>query len=215
MIVLDIETTGLTHDCGIWQIGAIDLDNLKNYFIEECRVDEEDTITEEALKVCGKTREEVLDFSKQSQEQMIKNYFTWLSKKRNRMIAGANVSFDNGMIGAKAIKYGLNKDFSFLNGHRGYDIQTFAQEKYFEVYGKYFLKESGVNGMSLDAVMKFCGIPSERIKINKESQIEKEGKPHDALEDCKLESECFWRLKYGKNLFLEFSKFETPDYLKK
>ena len=38
MIVLDIETSGLTSDCGIWQIGAIDLTNPKNYFLEECKL---------------------------------------------------------------------------------------------------------------------------------------------------------------------------------
>lgn len=214
MIVLDIETSGLTNDCGIWQIGAIDLDNVENYFIEECRIDKNDTIQEGALKVTGKTKEELLDDSKQSQEQMIRNYFNWLEKQKGRIIMGANVSWDNSMIQAKAMKYGLEKEFHSIHGHRGYDLFTIAQEKYYEVYGKYLVKETGVNNMSLDATLNFCGINIHRINLSG-GEIVKEGKPHDAFEDCRLEGEAFFRIKFGKNLFPEYIKFEIPDYLKK
>ena len=70
MIVLDIETTGLTHDCGICEIGAINLDKTNNYFLQNCKIDKEDTITQEALKVNGKTREQLYDVNKQTQNAL-------------------------------------------------------------------------------------------------------------------------------------------------
>lgn len=212
MIVLDIESSGLAYNCGIWQIGAIDLET-KEEFLEECRIDEDDEITEEALKVIGKTIEELKDSEKQSQKQMIEKYLEWIEKKKDRLIMGANVSWDISMIQFKVIKYGLRDNFAKIHGHRGYDLQTFAQEKYFEINGKYFVKDTGVNNMSLDNVLSFCGINIKRIHVVGGEVVE-EGKPHDALEDCKLEGEALMRLKLGKNFFPEYSKFPIPEYLK-
>ena len=56
--------------------------------------------------------------------------------------------------------------------------------------------------MNLKKILAFCGMEDERGY-------------HNALEDCKIEAECFNRLIYGKNLFPEYSKFEIPEYLKK
>jgi len=67
--------------------------------------------------------------------------------------------------------------------------------------------------MSLKEILNFCGIPDERIHV-KENEISK-GKPHNALEDCKLEGECISRIKFGKNLFPEYAKFPVPEVLKK
>lgn len=45
MIVVDIETSGLDFNkCGIWQIGALELENPANTFLEEARIDDEDEI---------------------------------------------------------------------------------------------------------------------------------------------------------------------------
>jgi len=43
----------------------------------------------------------------------------------------------------------------------------------------------------------------------------KEGKAHNALEDCRLEAECFSRLVYGQNLIQEYARFPIPKYLTK
>ncbi len=68
-IVLDLETSGLEIEkSGIWQIGAIDL-NTGEEFFDECRIDDEDKIMESALKVTGKTEEELRNQEKQSQNQ--------------------------------------------------------------------------------------------------------------------------------------------------
>ena len=60
MIVVDIETSGLYPEKhGIWQIGALDFYNSQNVFLEEARIDDEDEISEEALKIIGKTKAEL------------------------------------------------------------------------------------------------------------------------------------------------------------
>ena len=80
-IVMDIESSGLDKvKCGIWQIGAIDL-NDNEEFLEESRIDDEDFVEEDALKVIGKTEEELRDKNKQSQEKLIMNFFDWIKKR--------------------------------------------------------------------------------------------------------------------------------------
>ena len=78
MIVLDIETSGLSSvDSGICEIGAIDLFNPDNVFFQECKIDDEDLIQDGALAVNGKTAEGIRDQSKQSQKQLLINFFKW------------------------------------------------------------------------------------------------------------------------------------------
>ncbi len=213
MIVLDIETSGLGARMGIWQIGAIELENLQNYFLQEARIDDGDLVEEGALKVTGKTERELRDISKQSQNQLIINYLDWFERLHNRIICGWNVGWDVTKIEDKCISYDLQARFIDVHGIRIIDLQTLAQEKYLELYKKYLLKENGANAMSLPKALEFCGIIDERIEVRGPS-IMKEGRPHDALGDCRLEAEIFFRLKYGRNLFPEFSKFEIPEYLK-
>ena len=51
MIALDIETSGGNPvKYGIWQIGAIELENPKNIFLEEARIDEEDEVQKESYQ---------------------------------------------------------------------------------------------------------------------------------------------------------------------
>ena len=69
--------------------------------------------------------------------------------------------------------------------------------------------------MGLNNVLKFCGMEDPRRRIGHDGKRIKEGKAHNALEDAKLEAECFFRLIYGKNLLPEFKQFPIPDYLKK
>ena len=83
MIVVDIETSGLDFaKCGIWQIGALELENPKSYFFEDARIDEEDEIQNAALDVTGKREESLRDEKKQSQKQLLINFFAWLEKAK-------------------------------------------------------------------------------------------------------------------------------------
>ena len=53
MIVVDLEMSGLDSvKCGVWQIGAIDLET-NEIFYDEGKIDSEDSVEEGALKVIG------------------------------------------------------------------------------------------------------------------------------------------------------------------
>jgi|TARA_Y100000034_G_scaffold76924_1_gene92376 DNA polymerase III epsilon subunit-like protein len=214
-IVLDIETSGLDKiNCGIWQIGAIDL-NDKEEFLEEARIDDEDCVEEGALRVIGKTEEELRDSSKQSQKELLENFFKWVETKTMRNMLCQNPQFDISFLEIKANKYGLKKTFQF----RAFDLHTLAQTVYFSSNKEFHVRKNEKtlqieSDMNLSNILKFCNIPDNRINLIS-GKIVSEGKPHNALEDCKLEGECFSRLIYGKNLFQEYSQFEIPEVLQK
>jgi DNA polymerase III epsilon subunit-like protein len=196
-IVLDIESSGLDKvNCGIWQIGAIDL-NDNEEFLEEARIDDEDGVEEGALRVIGKTEEELRDSSKQSQKELLENFFQWIKKRSVKNFLCQNPQFDVTFIEIKANKYSLNIPFKY----KCFDSHTIAQMIYHKIHGK-FLFEEGRSKFSLGDILEFAGMKDNR-------QI------HNALEDCKLTAECFSRLIYGKNLFQEYSQFEIPEVLKK
>jgi len=213
MIALDIETSGgnpIEH--GIWQIGAIDLDTMEE-FLEEGRIDEEDKISEEALTIIGKTEEELRDKNKQSQKELLKNFFKWLEERKMKNLLCHLPEFDQGFLRKKMLKY-FKEDPFWPDFHRAFDLHTIAQVKFFELNGKFLTKEDNNSDMGLGNILKLCGIEDERKRLEN-GKISKEGKPHNALEDAKLEAECFSRLMFGKNLFPEFDKFEIPEELKK
>lgn len=202
MIILDIETTGLTDECGIYEIGAINLEDVSNVFFQNARIDEEDIIQKEALKINGKTELELRDIYVQSQEQLIKNYLDWVGVQQEKLFYGQNINWDISKIQSKSIKYGLFDTFNKIHSHRGFDLHTIAQEKYKAVYDKFLLNKNGTSAMSLGKILQFCGMKDNR-------------KTHNSLEDCKLEGECISRLDYGKNWHPDYAKFKIPSYLKK
>ncbi len=204
MIVLDIETSGVDFEkCGIWQIGAFDLDS-KEEFLEEGRIDNEDQILDSiessktVYEVIGKTEEELRDVNKQSQKELLEKFFLWAKEKKIQACICQNPQFDLGFIFSKARKYGLKIEIHY----RALDLNSIAQVKYFEKEGKLDIDlEKKRVGLGLKEILEFCGLKDERNF-------------HNALEDCKLEGECFSRLIYGKNLFPEYFKFFIPNYLK-
>ncbi len=209
MIVVDIETSGgfAPEKVGIWQIGAVELENPSNTFLEESRIDDSDIIEEDALKVIGKTEKELRDENKQSQKELLQHFFNWAEKIKPSNFICHNPQFDYGFLRIRANKYGLKFPFPY----KSFDLHSIAAAKYFEI-NKKFLIEEGESAMNLTNILSFCGLKDERIRL-KDGKIVKEGKPHNGLEDAKLEAECFFRLVYGKNVFEEFKKFPIPKYL--
>ena len=215
MIVLDIEASGIdTGRCGIWQIGSIDLENPENYFLEEGRIDSDDEIMEEALKLIEKTKEDLLDKNKQSQRELILKWLKWVGSCKEKLFTGQNVGWDLSFIQNRCMRYDIMDEFRKFAGQRGMDLQTIAQMRYNKIHGKYLLKEDGRSDMNLKSVLDLCGIPDKRKQVSG-GEVSEEGAPHNALEDCKLEGECYSRLEYGKNLFPEYSQFEIPEELRK
>lgn len=203
MIALDIETTGGNIlKCGIWQIGAIELENPSNYFFEEARIDEDEEVInspemkETVYEVTGKTEEDFRDKNKQSQKQLLERFFKWLEKAKIANFLCQNPSFDIAFITAKAKKYELKIPYH----HRSFDLHSIAQFKYFQNNSKFLIKESR-SDMGLSNILKFVGMIDSR-------------KIHNALDDTKLTAECFSRIVYGKNLFEEYKNFKIPEYLK-
>ncbi len=190
MIVLDIETSGIDiSKNGIWQIGAINTETGEE-FLQECRLDGEDEVMKEALEIVGK-KEEDLRQGKQSQKELLEEFFKWLEKVDKRIIAGQAIGFDIMFIETKCLKYGLRDEFDKFLGHRGFELSTLAQILYKIKNGKFKIKD-GKNGMGLSDILKMFNVKDERRKNNNGKITE--GKPHNALEDCKLEAGCFEKI---------------------
>jgi len=205
--VLDIECSGGYPDRhGVWQIGAIELENPENQFLEEARIDDNDSVAEEALRIIGKTEEELRDRNKQSQKELITHFLEWMDSVNEKDILCHNPQFDQAFLRTKSLKY-FNNDPFWPDLHRAFDLHSVAQVRFFEINKRFLIKE-GHSDMGLKNILNFCGIEDKRRGRTTE------GEPHNALEDCKLEGECFARLMDGKNLFPEFSGFEILDYLK-
>ena len=215
MIVLDIETSGFdTGRCGIWQIGALEFENPDNSFLDECRLDSEDKIEEGALIVTGKTREDLLDAKKQAQKSLVSGFLDWARGIPEKIYAGHNVGWDLSFIQNRCFKYGLEKKSGEAIGQsaRVFDLHTIAQNDYARKKGHFYLKPDGTSAMSLPEVLKYCGIKDPRIQLNG-TEVVKQGTAHSALEDVRLEAECFSRILYGRVLFPEYAQFEIPKYL--
>lgn len=212
MIIIDIETTGVNFwENAILSIGALCFDNPEKQFYGECRVDEDDIITEDALKINGFSREDITNKEKQTQKELIKKFLEWLDKQETRILAGHNVGFfDLNFIKTKAEKHKID----IKTRYRSLDLCSVAQTRFFQINKKFLLDNFKENGMSLPEVLKFCGIKDERIEI-RDGKLVRQGKKHNALEDCKLEAECFSRLLSSKGMFEEYNKFLIPNYLKK
>lgn len=216
MIVLDIETSGLDSGRnGIWQIGAVEFENPGNQFLQEGRIDDEDLVHPQALKVIEKTEAELRDSHKQTQQQLILNFLEWAGKCKNKLPIGHNVGFDLFFMQNKCIRYGFLDKFAESIGKRSLDLHSIVQFLCFEKDKCFVLKEDGTGGMPLPKILEFCGLEDDRKKVKDNLEVSKEGKPHNALEDAKLTAECFSRLVHGKNLLDEFKEFPIPDYLKK
>ncbi len=207
MIVLDIETSGIYPEKhGIWQIGALDFYNPKNTFLEEARIDDEDEIQKDALKVHGKSEHYLRDVNKQSEKQLLENFFRWCENVQIKNILSHNPQFDRVFIEFKARKYnlkiisqhkGIDKNSPFHQ--RAFDLHSIAQLRYYQIYRKFLLREIH-SDMGMSNILKFCGIIYERGS-------------HNALEDAKLTAECFSRLVYGRNLLPDYLQFSIQKEL--
>lgn len=199
MIVLDIETTGLDErKHGIIEIGAIKLEDPREYFHIVCRIDEDEEIDPNALKVNGQTEDQVKDYNRPSQKQALMQFFEWIEKQKDFYVAGEVVgTFDLRFLLEKSRKHHLDYPFQ----KRTFELNTAASLKFEEVRGTLPIVD-GNNEISLSSILLFVGMEDIR-------------KAHNALEDAKLEGEAISRIRFGKNLFKEYEKYPIPDYLKK
>ena len=200
MIVLDIETSGLdSARCGIWQIGALELENPENVFFQEGRIDDDDAVEQGALSVIGKTEAELRDVTKQSQKELLYAFFMWAKKISGRNCICQNPQFDVAFLFTKVRRLGMFEEIGTIIPQRSFDMHSIAAYKYYLVH-KRFPAYAGRSTMNLSSVLTFCGMVDNRAA-------------HNALEDARLTAECFNRIVFGKNLFNDFKIFSIPFYL--
>jgi DNA polymerase III epsilon subunit-like protein len=195
MLVLDIEASGLNYEKNsIVSVGALDLENPTNRFYAECRVWDGAHIEDEALAVCGFTKEEVTDPNKMTEGEMIRNFIGWSKDLHNRTFAGQNVSFDRDMTKAAAHRAGLDWNFA----HRTIDTHTLC---WMHMVKRGLVppidEDHNRSALNLDAVLNYCGIPDEP-------------EPHNALTGALSHAEVISRLLNDKKLLPEFEQFAIP-----
>ncbi|MCX6820229.1 MAG: 3'-5' exonuclease [Candidatus Adlerbacteria bacterium] len=196
MLVVDIEASGLdAKKNSIVSIGALDLDHPENQLYEECRVWDGAHIEEQALEVNGFTREQITDLAKQSEGDLVHKFKIFAEGVAERTLAGQNVSFDRDFLQAAAARAGHT---SWPFAHRTIDTHTLC---FMHMVKRGVTPpvdpEKHHSSLNLDAVLNYCGIPSEP-------------QPHNALTGAKSHAEVISRLLYDKKLLPEFEAFEIP-----
>ena len=189
IIALDIETSGLDFTrCGIWQIGAIDMGNPSNRFLQDSRIDPDDDTEIEAMKVTGTNEEMLRDPQKQSQHSLLSNFFQWYRGVGGHNNLCHNPQFDISYLWHKASKYNLEVPFHY----RSFDLHSIGQMRHVQLTNDLFGK--GNKGMSLTDIINFCNMEDTR-------------KEHNGLEDSMLAGECFSRLVRGENFLSEYAHY--------
>lgn len=195
MIIIDVEASGTNYEKhSIVSIGALDFDEPTNRFYGECQVWDGAHIDEGALEVNGFTEEELRDKNKQTEAALVRAFLEWTQHMADRTLVGQNVSFDRDMTKAASLRAGLSWDLA----HRTLDTHTMCWMH---------MVKSGLkapvdpqhrrSALNLDAVLNYCGIPSEP-------------EPHNALTGALCHAEVTSRLLNNKKLLPEFSDFEIP-----
>lgn len=196
MLVTDCEMTGLEPTLhSVLSVGAVDLDNPSRQLYEECRAWDGAKVEDEALAVCGFTREQIADPAKQSEGELVQKFIAFAQDMPDTTIAGQNVFTDVAFLQNAAKRAGHT---AWPFAHRIIDIHTLAWEH---------MVKRGVtppvdavkrhSALNLDAALKYCGIPEEP-------------KPHNALMGAKCNAEVISRLLYDKKLLPEFEQYAIP-----
>ena len=193
MIILDIEASGTSAwKNGILSIGAIDFNDPSREFYEECRLREGAHVDDEALKVNGFTRENIVDSKKKTEKEIIQDFFVWVSQSHEHTIGGHNPFFDVLFLQFASEAHKMN----FPLAHRMIDLHSICFAHMIKM-GLTPQIEKGRSALTSDAVMKYVGISAEP-------------KPHNAFRGAKWEAEAFMRLLYDKILYPEFKSMKIP-----
>lgn len=196
MLIVDVEACGTEpHKHSIVSVGALDLSNPTNRFYEECRIWDGAHIMDEALAVCGFTREQITDPNRQSESNLIHAFLRYAESLDERTLAAQNVSFDRDFLKAAAERAG-HTDWPF--SYRTIDIHSVA---YMHMLKRGMRPPTDPvkkhSALDLDQVLVYCGIPMEPT-------------PHNALTGALSHAEVISRLLYGRKLLPEFTRFEIP-----
>lgn len=193
MIIVDVETTGVDPSRNsIVSIGALDFDNPTDQFYRECRIWNGANVSQESFPINGFTESDIVDPTKDTDEEIVKDFLKWTESKRDKTIAGENPSFDRDFIRLTAQRYHLNWPFAY----RTLDLHSVCYTHMIKS-GKTPPVKNDHSGLNLELILEYCGIPGYSL-------------PHNALTDTKLEAECLSRLLFGKKLLKEYEKYKIP-----
>lgn len=182
--------------CSILSLGAIDTDDPANQFYDECRAWKGAEINDEALAVCGFSREEIGEESgKKNEAELIRDFVAWATDRPlNRTLLAQNVPFDLGFVQQACKRAGIESPFA----HRALDLHSLCW-MHMTMTGKQppVNVEKRRTAIDLTAVLMYCGLP-------------KEPEPHNALTGALCHAEAFARMAYTKSIVPEFSTFDIP-----
>ncbi len=195
MIIIDVEASGTDYrKHSIVSLGALDFSNPENRFYGECRIWEGAHIMDGALEVNGYSEEQIQDPKKQSEADLVKSFLEWTEHMSDRTLTGQNVSFDRDMVKAACDR----ADIPWVLAHRTLDTHTMCWMHMLKRGLTPPIDEQHKrSALNLDAVLNYCGIPSEP-------------EPHNALTGALCHAEVTSRLLNDKKLLPEFEQFEIP-----
>jgi len=197
MIVVDLETSGAYPDQhGILSIGAVEFENPENVFYEECRLEDHHRVEAISIEVVGMSEGQMRDAKKKTIKEALQDFLDWVQTVKEKTFAAHNTPFDWKFLEHFFRHHDLSWPFHF----RSVDLHTVAFT-HMRAHGVKPPIYNDVSALGLGKVLAYCGIQDPRDT-------------HNALEDARLETECFYRLLYGKGLFKEYAEQEVPEYLK-
>lgn len=195
MIILDIEATGTNAaKHSILSIGAIDFDRPDRRFYGECQMWEGAHIMEGALSVNGFSEAAARDQSKMTEAELITQFMEWTQECADRTLLGQNVSFDRAYVIHACERAHIQCDLPY----RTLDTHTmcFMHMVKAGLVPEIDLQHRHTN-LNLNAVLLYCGVPSEP-------------NPHNALTGARCHGEVASRLLYGRGLLPEFEQYPLP-----
>jgi DNA polymerase III epsilon subunit-like protein len=193
MIAIDVEASGTDYEKhSIVSVGAIDIVNPTRQFYDECRIWDGAHSMEEALAVNGFTEAEITSADKKSEAELVGALLAWLYETDDYTLAGQNVSFDRDFIKAAARRAEVDCDLAY----RTIDTHTLCY-MHMVKRGLRIPFTKHHSALDLDAILRYCGIPSEPV-------------PHNALTGALSHAEVVSRLLYDKKLLPEFEQYQMP-----
>lgn len=196
MLIIDVEASGTEPSLhSILAVGALDFARPENRFYGECRVWEGARLDDDGLRVCGVSREEATDPTRQTEAQLIAQFLSWAESVEEQTLAGQNVSFDRDFLKAAAGRAGYHWPFAF----RTVDVHSVGYAHY-AFHGRPVPEEKRHSALDLDALLRYVGIPEEPS-------------PHNALTGALCHAEVLSRLLYGQTLVPEFAGYPISPLL--
>jgi DNA polymerase III epsilon subunit-like protein len=195
MITLDIEASGTNYEKhSIVAIGAVDPNDPDNRFYKECRIWDGAHIMDGVLDYIGMTEAQLTDVSKPTEAELVTEFLAWTEQFDDRTLTGQNVSFDRDMLRHAAARAGLNWTLAY----RTIDTHSLCWMHMIKAgYEPPVDSEHKRSALNLDAILNYCGIPSEP-------------EPHNALTGALCHGEVTMRLLYDQKLLPEFEQYQIP-----